>query len=701
MSAGALPSSTSLAALPTVSLDLETTGLDVRSARIVQVGAVTMLGPRVLDEPRLDSLVRPGVPIPAESTRIHRIDDTAIEGAPSFSELAPTLRELLDGRVVVGHNIAFDLAVLRHEAARSHLPWRAPPAIDVGLLFAALEPSESDLRLESVAARLDVAVTQRHSALGDATTAAAILVRLLARLRELDVRTLGEVQALAARRQDLIRGQIQAGWHSMPAHSREGALERAPARIDSYIFERRVDDVMSTPVVTLGADATLREAAALMTERRIGAVLVGNPGSPPEGIVTERDVMRAAASLSMEPARTRLRGVMSKPVQTIGAGEPLYRALGRMDSGGFRHLCVVDVAGRAVGMLSQRDLLRHRARASLSLGDDVARAEDAVGLAAAFGKVAEVAECLVAEGVRAIEVARMVSGEARALTARAAEIVERRMAAAGRPAPAQWCVFVLGSAGRGESLLSLDQDNALIHAGDSTDDAWFAEFGAGVADLLDDIGLPRCKGGVMAANPEWRGTRSEWRRRIAEWLGRARSQDLLNVDIFFDLMPVAGDAALARELHADAVAAASQSRIFLALLAESVGNMSPSLGLFGTLRTQAGRIDLKRGALLPLVGLSRTLALRAGSLELSTPGRLQAAAAAGHIVDSDCRMLVDAHADLLELVLRQQLADLAAGVRPSARVAVQPLGRERRRRLASELRRLEEMLQGLQRAIAG
>jgi signal-transduction protein with cAMP-binding, CBS, and nucleotidyltransferase domain len=262
-------------------------------------------------------------------------------------------------------------------------------------------------------------------------------------------------------------------------------------------------------------------------------------------------------------------------------------------------------------------------------------------------------------------------------------------------------VLVLGSAARSESLLSLDQDNALIHAGEPADDAWFAEFGAALAELLDEAGLPRCKGGVMASNAQWRGTQSEWRERVAGWLSRARSRDLLNVDIFFDLVPVAGEAQLARELHAEAVAAAARSRTFLALLAESVGSMSPSLGLFGTLKTEGGRIDLKRGALLPLVGLARALALRVGSLELSTPGRLQAAAAESRIVGADARRLVEAHTELLALVLRQQLGDLAAGVRPSARVAGQPLGPEGRRRLAADLRRLEEMLQGLQRTIAG
>lgn len=695
-----LPSSTALAALPAVALDLETTGLDVRSARVVQVAALAMAGPRILEQPRFESLVNPGIAIPREASQIHGIDDAAVAGAPRFAGVANVVRDLLDGRAVIGHHIAFDLAVLRHEAARAGIRWHDPPALDVALLLGALEPSLADLRLEAVAELLEVRIAGRHSAIGDATVAAEIFIRLLGRLREIDVRTLGEAQSFAAQRQDQVRRQAAAGWHALPPKSDRPTRGTAPPRIDSYIFERHVDEVMSVPPALIAPDATVREAAQAMTERRIGALLVGVAGVPPMGIVTERDILRASAQQA-EPAKLRVGEIMSSPVQAIDAGEPLYRALGRMDRGAFRHLCVVDGAGAPVGMLSQRDLLHHRARAALSLGDEIAAAGDAHALAAAFGKLPLVAERLLEEGVAATEIARMISGEARALTARASELAAEALAARGRPAPARWCVFVLGSAGRGESLLSLDQDNALIHAGERADDAWFAELGVSLAELLDEAGLPRCKGGVMAAGAEWRGTSADWHERVQEWLRRARPQDLLNVDIFFDLMPVAGDTALARDLQARSIEAAAHAPRFLAVLAQAVGSMAPSLGPFGGLRTTAGRIDLKLGALLPLVGLARTMALRVGSLERSTPGRLQAATAAGRMAETDAAILVQAHTDLLELVLAQQLADLGQGVRPSARVAVRPLGRERARRLARELRRLNEILQGLRDAVAG
>ena len=367
---------------------------------------------------------------------------------------------------------------------------------------------------------------------------------------------------------------------------------------------------------------------------------------------------------------------------------------------GIRHLCVVDPAGRALGMVSQRDLLRHRARAAFALGDAIDVAQDVTGLAAAFGGVPQVAAALAAEGVGGPDVAQVVSNELRAATARAAALALQGMREKYGDAPAPWSLLVLGSGGRGESLLSADQDNALVHAGTPDDDPWFAAFGEAVADILDASGVPRCQGGVMAANAPWRGTREDWSTRIGGWLRRARREDLLSVDIFFDLRSVAGDAGIAQSLHQNAVTAASNAPAFLALLAESITAMAPSLGLFGRLRTENGRIDVKRCGLLPLVGLSRTLALRVGSMAASTPDRLRDAAAADRISPADAGLLIRIHADLMGLVLQQQLADLEAGVRPSSRVETARLGRQGARRLARQLGRLEEIVQALRAAVS-
>lgn len=148
-----------------------------------------------------------------------------------------------------------------------------------------------------------------------------------------------------------------------------------------------------------------------------------------------------------------------------------------------------------------------------------------------------------------------------------------RMAADGAgAAPCRWCLMVLGSAGRGESLLAPDQDNALIYDGDETMDAWFATLTKHVADTLDAAGIIYCKGGVMAKEPDWRHTPAGWRACVAHWLSRARPEDLLNVDIFFDLRAVAGDADLAVELHRKRWTPPAGARAFSALSARASPN---------------------------------------------------------------------------------------------------------------------------------
>ena len=119
-----------------------------------------------------------------------------------------------------------------------------------------------------------------------------------------------------------------------------------------------------------------------------------------------------------------------------------------------------------------------------------------------------------------------------------------RDAGKGDP-PVAYAVLVLGSAGRGESLLAMDQDNAIVFAEGEPDgaaDRWFADLGKHIADILHEVGVPYCKGGVMAKNPAWRGSARVWGERVAEWIGRSSPEDLLSVDIFFDLRVVHGDA---------------------------------------------------------------------------------------------------------------------------------------------------------------
>lgn len=203
---------TSLVDLPVTVLDVETTGLDPALERIVAIGAARMHGAAIYRSAMIDCLVNPGVPIPRGATAIHGIADATITDAPGFAARLPALVALIGDSIVIGHNIGFDLAIVAAEAARAGAPWRAPRTIDTCQVAAALDPHESALDLEDVAARHGIAVLGRHTALGDALVTAELWRRLSARLLERGITTLGEARSFAATATRVIARQRAAGW---------------------------------------------------------------------------------------------------------------------------------------------------------------------------------------------------------------------------------------------------------------------------------------------------------------------------------------------------------------------------------------------------------------------------------------------------------------------------------------------------------
>jgi len=360
-----------------------------------------------------------------------------------------------------------------------------------------------------------------------------------------------------------------------------------------------------------------------------------------------------------------------------------------MDRLKVRHLAVADATGQIVGALSARDLLKMRASDALALGDAIEAAQGAPAMAAAFARMPAVARQLLEEEVPATGVAAVVSHEIGALTARAAREAEAMMVAEGAgPPPVPYAVLVLGSVGRGESLLAADQDNAVVTAAPADPEAadrWFARFGAHMSDILDAAGVVYCKGGVMARNPGFRGSIDDWRARIGDWIGRTRPEDLLAVDIFFDFRAVHGDMALAADLFDEAYAAAHRAPMLAKLLAEQIGSHRPPLTLFGGFKLTDGRVDLKIGGLFPVVAAARCLALRHDIRLRSTRERIQALREKNIGSAEDLERWLDAHGVIVNAILRQQIADLEGGRPPGSRVDPAILGKSEQARLKTAI----------------
>ncbi|MFN3655687.1 MAG: DUF294 nucleotidyltransferase-like domain-containing protein [Pseudolabrys sp.] len=687
-----IANATPLIALDAVVIDTETTGLDPAKARVVEIGAVPLRKGKLDQSAALRRLVNPGMAIPPAAIEIHGIDDATVAAEPDFAGVWPQVAAVTGGCILIGHTLGFDLAVLRRECERAGIGWSAPRTLDTRLLAQVAEPNLGGYTLEHLAAWLGVEIDGRHSALADATMTAKIFLALLPKLREGNIRTLAEAEQACLALTSVLEDQHRAGWEEAVAP--RARAERALARIDTYPYRHRVADVMSTPPRTIAPQASLGEALQRMAQEKISSLLiVAAPEAPMRAadtaIVTERDVLRALDKDGAQALERPVAQYASKPLLTLPAAAFVYRALGRMSRLQLRHLGVENENGEICGIVTSRDLLRLRAEEATVLGDGLDQADDVQSLGAAWARLPQAAAGLLAEDVGARDIAAVISRELGALTRRAGLLAERRMQAEGfGPAPCGYALCVLGSAGRGESLLAMDQDNALVFAEgepDGAEDRWFARFGGIVADILHEVGVPYCKGGVMAKNPQWRGSRETWRTRIADWIGRSNPADLLSVDIFFDLVGVHGEVRLANEIWSAAFDAAQGNVAFAKLLADAGGEVESGMTMFGGFRTDNGRIDLKKCGLFGIVTTARVLAIRHHLLERSTPARLAAVAAIGRGGAEDLDAMARAQAVFLDLILDQQLADMRDGLPPSNKVAVKRLSVERRAALHDAL----------------
>lgn len=118
----------------------------------------------------------------------------------------------------------------------------------------------------------------------------------------------------------------------------------------------QVRDGMSELVLTVGPGHTLREAAAAMFERNVGAAVVVDPDAPGPGVITERDLLKSLGS-GQNPDSERVADHLTASPIFASPDWSLEKAAATMVRGGFRHLVVVD-GGELSGVLSMRDIVR-------------------------------------------------------------------------------------------------------------------------------------------------------------------------------------------------------------------------------------------------------------------------------------------------------------------------------------------------------
>lgn len=118
----------------------------------------------------------------------------------------------------------------------------------------------------------------------------------------------------------------------------------------------QVRNAMSTNVLSIGPEHTLRQAAALMAQRRVGAAVVMDPDSAGMGILTERDILNAIGA-GLDPDVERTSAHLTRDLVFAPPSWTLQEAASAMVRGGFRHLVIID-GDEPAGVISVRDIVR-------------------------------------------------------------------------------------------------------------------------------------------------------------------------------------------------------------------------------------------------------------------------------------------------------------------------------------------------------
>jgi CBS domain-containing protein len=436
-------------------------------------------------------------------------------------------------------------------------------------------------------------------------------------------------------------------------------------RVESFPYRENLRSIMDTDVYTCTPLCTLRGVIREMVKRDISSVIIIDHEEHPVGILTERDILkRVIAEDGIDLDSTSIARVMTPEPIILRPDNTIYRALSVLTDNKVKHLPLIE-DGRVVGIVTMRQLLKLRYPEPLTLIEGIHQAKDIATLKAFKDKLPQMAAERLESGRMAYDIVAMISLINRDIHRRALELAATGL---GEP-PVPYCLYLTGSHGRLENLLTPDQDHGMIIADNEQNyqyDQYFIDLGVRFSDYLDQIGYVYCPGYLMSSNPLWRKSLSEWKQQIHYWL-EAQVRELGRyVTVLFDAAAVAGESDLFKELKEYAFSVLAQHHEVFRVLHEEEGRHRVPLGLLGRFVTDReglhkGQLDVKKSGLIFVVEAIRILALQHDIRETGTLKRIAMLVERGGIHANDGEYFESAYQVLLHYALKSQIVKASRG----------------------------------------
>jgi CBS domain-containing protein len=360
---------------------------------------------------------------------------------------------------------------------------------------------------------------------------------------------------------------------------------------------------------------------------------------------------------------------------------------------GIHHVPVVGDGDRLIGIVTDTDLMGLERWKPFALKSELERAPDDEAAIEVASRLPQMFVRLVEADVEPLDVAHAVAVTHDTLATR---LLELGIDELGEP-PCPWAWLALGSQARQEQGLATDQDNAFAVECDEGSfaevDPYFARLTAYVNDRIERAGIPKCRAGVVASNPEWRGTLRAWEERFWTWIREPARTGRAFVGIAFDFRRVAGPLDVEPTLD-DVIRASAEEDQFVRQLATLAVSTQPPVGLLkdaiaDPTGERVAALDVKEAGIAPITNLARVLAVEAGVPETGTLRRLRDAAARGLLSDETHAGLSESFDLLWQIRVEAQARAVERGAPPDNDVHPAWLGPLTRQALRDAFRMID------------
>lgn len=371
-------------------------------------------------------------------------------------------------------------------------------------------------------------------------------------------------------------------------------------------------------VVKTKADTSVREIAEMMTEKRVSSMVIVDDNKFPIGIITDKDLRKQIStgyfSLDMKASQC-----MSSPVRTYPKKMTISQAQFAMIKYNISRLIITEDGtdqSPVRGILTPHDIEVTRGYDVPGLMKAIKRAQKSKHLKRIRQQSLKLLKGYVLQNIPLSLITDLFHQLFEAINVKAIEICIRRMPT---PPPVRFAWMSLGSHGRKEQFLVTDQDNALVFENVSEDkyqetQQYFLELATKINTMLYKIGYEYCPADMMAKNPKWCMSLSQWKNQFAKWVNTAKNEDLLMFSIFYDICFTFGESTLVDKLMESVFEATQDNERFFALMTRSTLENPSPLGIFRQFIVEQDgehkdQFDIKSRALTTLTDIGRMLIL--------------------------------------------------------------------------------------------